>query len=46
MGVTARDWDTFIGHVHTTLNKFGVPARERGQVLGFIEGLKADIVEG
>jgi hemoglobin len=45
MGITARDWDVFIGHVHETLNKFGVPARERGEVLGFIEGLKADIVE-
>jgi hemoglobin len=45
MGITARDWDVFIGHVHETLNKFGVPTRERGEVLGFIEDLKADIVE-
>jgi hemoglobin len=45
MGIRARDWDVFLGHVHTTLNKFGVPARERGEVLGFIESLRAHIVE-
>lgn len=45
MGISARDWDVFIGHVHATLNKFGVPARERGEVLGFVERLKTDIVE-
>jgi hemoglobin len=45
MGITARDWDVFIGHLHDTLNKFGVPARERGEVLSFIEGLKVNIVE-
>ncbi len=45
MGITARDGDVFDGHGHATLNKFGVPARQRGEVLGFIESLKADIVE-
>lgn len=45
MGISAQDWDAFIGHVHATLNKFAVPARERGDALGFIESLKANIVE-
>ena len=45
MGITVRDWDSFIGHARATLDKFGVPARERGEVLGFIDSLKADIVE-
>ncbi len=45
MGISKRDWDAFIGHVHATLSKFDVLARERGEVLGFIESLKASIVE-
>ena len=45
MGITARDWEVFIGHVQATLNKFKVPVRERGDVLSFIESLKASIVE-
>ncbi len=45
MGISERDWDVFIGHVQATLDKFGVPSRERGEVLGFIESLKATIVE-
>jgi hemoglobin len=45
MGITARDWDVFMGHVRATLDKFGVPVRERGEVLGFIDSLKANIVE-
>ncbi len=46
MGIGKRDWDAFIGHVQATLDTFGVPARERGDVLGFIESLKANIIEG
>ena len=45
MGITARDWDVFMGHVRATLDEFGVPVRERGEVLGFIDSLKANIVE-
>lgn len=45
MGISARDWDAFIGHVRATPDKFAVPAGERREVLGFIESLKADIVE-
>jgi hemoglobin len=45
MSISARDWDAFIGHVRATLDKFRVPAGERGEVLRFVESLKADIVE-
>ena len=45
MGVTESDWQRFIGHVQDTLGKFAVPAQERGEVVGFIESLKKDIVD-
>jgi len=45
MGITARDWDVFMGHVRATLDKLGVPVRERGEVLAFIDSLKASIVD-
>ena len=45
MGISGRDWDVFMGHVQATLTKFAVPARERGEVLGFVDSLRADIVE-
>ena len=45
MGISDSDWQRFIGHVHETLGKFAVPARERGEVLAFIEGLKKDIID-
>ena len=45
MGITDSDWQRFIGHVNETLGKFAVPARERSEVLGFVESLKKDIVD-
>ena len=45
MGISESDWQTFIGHVYDTLSTFEVPDDERTSVLGFIGGLKADIVE-
>jgi hypothetical protein len=44
-GHHGADWDVFMGHVRSTLDKFGVPVRERGEVLRFIDSLKANIVE-
>ena len=46
MGVSAADWLAFTGHLQATLDSFQVPDQERAQVLAFIEGTKADIVEG
>jgi hemoglobin len=45
MGISARDWEIFLGHVHTTLDKFQVSQRERREVLAFVESTRADIVE-
>jgi hemoglobin len=45
MGVSAGDWDRFLGHVRATLDKFKVPDAERRDVLAFIESTRADIVE-
>ena len=45
MDISESDWQTFIGHVDDTLSTFEVPDDERTSVLGFIGGLKADIVE-
>ena len=45
MGINASDWQVFTKHVVATLDAFTVPPRERGEVLGFVESLKNDIVE-
>ena len=45
MGISESDWQVFLGHVEATLATFEVPAAERAEVLGFVGGLKADIVE-
>jgi hemoglobin len=45
MGIGEDDWRAFIGRVEATLDKFAVPARERTEVLAFVDGTKADIVE-
>ena len=46
MKISASDWSAFIGHLEATLDSFKVPARERGEVLGFIDSTRGDIVEG
>jgi hemoglobin len=45
MGISESDWQAFIGHVEGALAACEVPAAERTAVLGFIGGIKADIVE-
>ena len=45
MGIGEADWQAFIGHVKATLDKFALPARERADVIGFVESTKAEIVE-
>ena len=45
MGIHESEWARFLTHVQATLDKFSVPARERGEALGFIESLKKEIVE-
>ena len=45
MGISESDWQSFIGHVEATLAQFEVPASERSAVLGFVNGLKSEIVD-
>ena len=45
MGISASDWDVFIGHLRETLASLSVPEAETADVLGFIDSTRADIVE-
>jgi len=45
MRISESDWMIFLNHVNATLDKFAVPARERGEALAFVENIKKDIVE-
>ena len=44
MGVSESDWSLFTGHVAASLDHLGAGEPERGDVLGFMESLKGDIV--
>ena len=45
MGISESDWSLFTGHVAAALDHLSVGDPERGDVLGFVESLKGDIVE-
>jgi hemoglobin len=45
MGISESDWSLFTGHVAAALDHLAVSDPERGDLLGFIESLKGDIVE-
>jgi hemoglobin len=45
LGITEADWTTSVNHLVATLDKFKVPAKEKGEVLAAISSLKKDIVE-
>lgn len=45
MHIDERDWEAFMRHAAATLDHFGVPGRERDDVLAFFASLKAEIVE-
>jgi hemoglobin len=45
MGISETDWEVFMGHLDATLNSFKVPQQERNDVIGFVQGTRADIVE-
>ena len=44
MGITEEDWTRFIGIVTTVAGELGVGATEGGEVMAFLDSLKADIV--
>lgn len=45
MAISSSDWTIFIGHVKACLESFSLPERELGDVVGFIESLRGEIVE-
>jgi hemoglobin len=45
MRITESDWDVFLGHAAATLAKLQVPDAEQRDVVAFVQGLKAEIVE-
>lgn len=45
MHINDEDWAVFMQHSAATLDHFGVPARERNEVLEFFSSLKNDVVE-
>lgn len=45
LGISGADWDRMVGKLIETFDKFGVPERERKDVLGALGGLKGDIVD-
>lgn len=45
MGISDADWEVLMRHARETLDDLGVAEPERKEVVSFLEGLKADIVE-
>ncbi len=45
MRLDEEDWKRAMAHLASTLDAFDVPDPERGEVLGFHENLKSDIIE-
>ena len=45
MRITESDWNVFLGHAAATLAKLQVPEAEQRDVVAFVQGLRAEIVE-
>ena len=44
MKITAPEWEAFMDDLQQTLDKFGVPAQEQGELTAIVESTRADIV--
>jgi hemoglobin len=44
MGITEADWNTTVGHLVESLDKFKVPEKEKNEFLALASSLKKDIV--
>lgn len=44
LDITETEWQAFLDDFRQTLDKFGVPATERAELLGIVESTKTDIV--
>jgi len=45
MNIDNEDYDRLLGHLGDTFDSFGVGDPEKGDVLGFVESLRGEIVE-
>jgi hemoglobin len=45
LAITGSDWDLSVKHLTDSLDKFKVPEKEKGELLGIVGSTKADIVE-
>jgi hemoglobin len=45
LGITGSDGDLAVRHLTDSLDKFKVPEKEKGELLGIVGSTKADIVE-
>jgi len=45
IGITDAEWTASVTHLVASLDKFKVPAKEKGELLGLIVPMKPDIVE-
>lgn len=45
MKISESDWSAFMEHVDATLEDFKIPQAERDDLVAFIQGTKADMVE-
>ena len=45
LGISEAEWDASAKHLVASLDKFKVPEPEKKELLAFVTGLKADIVE-
>jgi hemoglobin len=44
MRISEKDWQSFMTYLNATLAKFKVPAKEKADVIAFMESTKADMV--
>ena len=44
MKITAAEWEAFMDDLQQTVDKFGVPAQEQGELKAIVESTRADIV--
>ena len=46
LAITPGEWDAFLDDLLQTLDKFGVPERERQELFAIVESTRGDIVAG
>jgi hemoglobin len=45
IGITEADWTATVGYLVATLDRFKVPEKEKGELIGLLATMKGDIVE-